>query len=176
MPSIHFAINRLDPTPIGPLWLGISDHGLAAVHIGDDQARFLAFIRRRGQVQWNVDRAATAEASRQIAAYLAGDLRAFDLPIDWSALTPFQQQVLRLVSTIPYGQVTTYGDLATRLGMPKAARAVGRANAANPLPLVIPCHRVIGRDGGLHGYGAPQGVQTKAWLLRLEGVWLKIRS
>jgi methylated-DNA-[protein]-cysteine S-methyltransferase len=73
---------------------------------------------------------------------------------------------------IPYGHVTTYGDLARQLGVPRAARAVGRAQATNPMPLVIPCHRVIGSDGGLHGYGAGDGLQTKAWLLHLEGASL----
>jgi methylated-DNA-[protein]-cysteine S-methyltransferase len=111
----------------------------------------------------------TASATRQIGEYLRGERREFDLPIDWTVLTPFQQRALRATYEIPYGQVATYGELARRLDQPGAARAVGRAEATNPMPLVIPCHRLIGADGGLHGYGAGVGLETKAWLLRLEG-------
>jgi O-6-methylguanine DNA methyltransferase len=74
-----------------------------------------------------------------------------------------------VVYAIPYGEVLTYADIAAQIGHPHASRAVGRANATNPMPLVIPCHRVIGRDGKLHGYGGRGGLQTKEWLLRMEG-------
>ena len=90
------------------------------------------------------------------------------MSIDWSVLTPFQERALRATYDIPYGRVKTYGEIAQLLGNPRAARAVGRAEATNPMPLVIPCHRVIGSDGGLHGYGAGEGLATKAWLLELE--------
>jgi methylated-DNA-[protein]-cysteine S-methyltransferase len=79
---------------------------------------------------------------------------------------------LRAVHAIPYGRLSTYGEIAAQIGNPKSVRAVGRANATNPIPIVIPCHRVIGSDGKLHGYGAPGGLETKAWLLRMEGSWL----
>jgi methylated-DNA-[protein]-cysteine S-methyltransferase len=105
----------------------------------------------------------------QLDDYLQGKRHAFDLAIDWSPLTPFQRDVLQLVYTIPYGQTRTYGEIASELGKPGAARAAGQANATNPMPLVIPCHRVLGSDGHLHGYGGAGGVETKAWLLRLEG-------
>jgi methylated-DNA-[protein]-cysteine S-methyltransferase len=110
-----------------------------------------------------------AEALRQLDAYFAGHLRAFDLPIDWDTMRPFQQQVLRLAAAIPHGQVRTYGELAIALGGAGHARAVGRALATNPIGIVLPCHRVIGADGGLHGFSAAGGLATKAWLLRLEG-------
>ncbi len=89
--------------------------------------------------------------------------------IDWSVLTPFQQKVLQATLAIPYGQTRTYAEIAQQVGKPRAARAVGRAEATNPMPVVIPCHRVIGSDGKLHGYGAGEGLPTKAWLLELEG-------
>ena len=115
------------------------------------------------------DPAKVQPALAQIGEYLGGRRRSFDLPIDWSVMTPFQQQVLRETVAVQYGQTTTYGELAGRIGRPRAARAVGRAQATNPMPLVIPCHRVLGSDGGLHGYGAGEGLKTKEWLLRLEG-------
>ena len=92
--------------------------------------------------------------------------------MDWSVLTPFQAEVLQAVYTIPYGRLLTYKDIAEQIGKPGAVRAVGRANATNPMPIIIPCHRVLGADGKLHGYSAPGGLETKAWLLRLEGSWL----
>jgi methylated-DNA-[protein]-cysteine S-methyltransferase len=85
-------------------------------------------------------------------------------------MSPFQVQALQLTLNIPYGQTSTYKEIALRLGKPLSARAVGRAEATNPIPLVIPCHRVLGSDGGLHGYGGPGGIKLKAWLLALERV------
>ena len=89
--------------------------------------------------------------------------------MDWSALgSDFQRSALRAVAAIPYGETRTYGEIAAQIGRPQAPRAVGRANATNPMPLVIPCHRVIGTDGKLHGYGGRGGLKTKQWLLDLE--------
>lgn len=112
------------------------------------------------------------EGARQLAEYLAWQRRRFDLAIDWSSMPAVQAEVLRMVWEIPYGEVRTYGQLAAALGKPKASRAVGNANARNPLPLIIPCHRVMGADGGLRGYGGPGGTATKAWLLKMEGALL----
>ena len=108
-------------------------------------------------------------ARDQIEAYLRGNLKQFDLPIDWSTSTAFQQQVLKETCKIAYGQVKTYADIANALGNPKAIRAVGGAVARNPMPLVIPCHRVVSLHGKLRGYSGRGGVQTKAWLLQMEG-------
>ncbi len=101
--------------------------------------------------------------------YVDGDRREFRFKIDWSSMkSDFQRTVLRRVVKIPCGQTRTYGQIASEIGRPGASRAVGRANATNPMPLVIPCHRVVGADGGLHGYGGAGGLRTKAWLLRME--------
>jgi methylated-DNA-[protein]-cysteine S-methyltransferase len=182
----HAWIGVLESTPLGPVWVAVSKRGLVAVEIGgDDGGRrtndegvaveggivpeaIVRVVRRLGFSQVAVDQERTGEALRQIAEYLQGERQVFDLPIDWSVLTSFQEQALRATYAIPCGQTTTYGAIARGLGKPRAARAVGRAEATNPMPLVIPCHRVLGADGGLHGYGAGKGLETKKWLLELE--------
>ena len=108
-------------------------------------------------------------ARRQLQAYFDGELTAFDLPL-LPAGTPFQRRVWAALAAIPFGRTRSYGDIATALGDPKSVRAVGLANGRNPLPIVLPCHRVIGKDGRLIGYGG--GLWRKEWLLRHEGVLL----
>lgn len=114
---------------------------------------------------WQKDDAPFSETIDQVRAYFAGKLQAFDFPLRPEG-TPFQQQVWKQLQTIPYGETISYGRLAQRLGKPKAARAVGLANARNPISLVIPCHRVIGSNGHLTGYGA--GLRIKEALLAHE--------
>lgn len=109
------------------------------------------------------------EAARQLTAYFAGERRSFDLPLR-PAGTPFQQAVWSALQEIPYGEVRSYAQIAARIGRPKATRAVGMANHRNPLPILIPCHRVIGSSGALTGYGG--GLSVKERLLRLEGYYL----
>ena len=182
----HAWIGVLESTPLGPVWVAVSERGLVAVEFGEEDERrmtndegalemiatkveaIVRTVHRLGFDYVVVDQERTGEALRQISEYLQGQRQVFDLPIDWSVLTPFQEQALRATSGIPCGQTTTYGAIARGMGKPRAARAVGRAEATNPMPLVIPCHRVLGADGGLHGYGAGSGLETKAWLLRLE--------
>ena len=161
-------IGEIDSTPLGPIWVAVSEQGLVGVEVSPDQGVLVTLLKRFGFEEVLVDEAKTAAATHQISQYLQGERKNFDLPIDWSLLTPFQEQALRATFAIPYGEVMTYGEIAHQLGNPRAARAVGRAEATNPMPLVIPCHRVIGSDGGLHGYGAGEGLATKAWLLELE--------
>ena len=161
-------IGETPSTPLGPIWVAVSDRGLVAVEVNPDQEKITQHLIRAGYHQIVRDQTKTAAALQEISEYLHGERETFELPIDWSVLTPFQVRALRATFEIPYGQVSTYGEIARRVGKPRAARAVGRAEATNPMPLVIPCHRVIGADGGLHGYGAGEGLATKAWLLELE--------
>ncbi len=109
------------------------------------------------------------DASAQLTEYFSGIRQQFSLPLDISALTPFHQKVLNLCLQIPFGSVLSYGELALQAGSNGAARAVGAVMAGNPLPVIIPCHRVIGSDRSLHGYAAPEGIAAKANLLELEG-------
>ncbi len=111
-------------------------------------------------------------AYRWLVDYFKGQNRAVDFPIDWVQFTPFQRCTLEEVYAIPYGEVATYKAIAIRICKPSAIRAVAHANATNPLPIVIPCHRVIGSDRLLHGYSGPGGLEFKAFLLRLEGLSL----
>lgn len=161
-------IGEASPTPLGTIWVAQSERGLIAVEIQGEQKDFSQKLKRQGFGRVVVDQQRVAEAVRQLVEYLEGKRKSFDLPVDWHGMSPFQEQVLRSTAAIPYGQVSTYGELAHSIGRPGAARAVGGAEATNPMPLVIPCHRVIGSDGKLHGYGAPGGLETKAWLLQLE--------
>ncbi|MCI0580006.1 MAG: methylated-DNA--[protein]-cysteine S-methyltransferase [Chloroflexi bacterium] len=166
-------IGQVESTPLGPIWLALSEYGLAAVQIQADEAGFRRALARHPAGPVVFDAEATAGVVQQLDDYLHGRRRDFDLSIDWSDLNAFQEAALRATLAIPYGEVRTYGQIAQQLGHSLgAARAVGRAMATNPMPIIIPCHRVLGADGSLHGYGAPGGITTKAWLLRLEGYHL----
>jgi methylated-DNA-[protein]-cysteine S-methyltransferase len=161
-------IGLLPTSPVGPLWVAVSEEGLVAVEWSMSQADFSRLIATRIHCAAVYDESCTAEPLDQIAEYLAGKRRQFDLPLDLSTHSVFQRNVLNLTYQIPYGHTSTYKDIAIRLGKMNAARAVGRVEATNPIPLVIPCHRVLGTDGSLHGYGGPGGIKLKAWLLELE--------
>lgn len=156
---------KLTESPLGVIWVAVSDQGLVSVSYGNEASDL---ARRRGFVEPQLSFERTSQALQQIEEYLQGERQKFTLSIDWTGLTPFQKQILEATCNIPFGETTTYKALALQAGKPRAARAVGRAQALNPMPLVIPCHRVVGTDGGLHGYNGPQGVQTKAWLLAME--------
>ena len=139
---------------------------------GDNEAlHFLSFPSGHKafgpRPDWYQSETPFAEVRRQLAAYFAGDLQAFDLSLHLSG-TDFQNRVWRYLADIPFGETRTYGQIAADLGAPKASRAVGAANGNNPLPIILPCHRVIGANGKLTGFGG--GLPTKAYLLRHEGV------
>jgi methylated-DNA-[protein]-cysteine S-methyltransferase len=159
-------------TPIGPLLLAATEEGLVLVAFNADErtaARAVESTGRRLGCATVEDAARMAPVTAQLDAYFAGALKDFDLPLDWSLITGFQRRVLReLAEGVPYGAVVGYQDLADRVGEPDAARAVGGAMGANPLPVVVPCHRVVESDGGIGGFGG--GLEIKRTLLALEGV------
>jgi O-6-methylguanine DNA methyltransferase len=145
-------------SPLGPLLLGAEDGALTLLWMSPLPERETGGADAR-------DRAVLAAARDQLEAYFAGDLTAFHLPLA-PVGTPFQQRVWSALAEIPFGETVSYGSLASRLGRPGAARAVGLANGSNPISIIIPCHRVIGSDGRLTGYGG--GIDRKAWLLDHE--------
>ncbi len=159
---------ELNGTPIGDLRLAASDFGLVAVEWAESQPEFDAFLARlKRPIQ--PDERRIKPYARELAEYLNGKRTAFTIPIDWTIFRPFQREALQAIFRIPYGETRTYAEIAAQINRPRAYRAVGRANATNPMPLVIPCHRVIGTDGKLHGYGGGEGLPTKEWLLKMEG-------
>lgn len=167
--NLSLYTGQLFGTPIGDLWLAVSQDGLAAVWCNTSVEAFEARLAKRFKRQVNYDQQKVKAAATEIAEYLEGLRRHFTLVIDWTLLPPFQQAVLQATYAIPYGETRTYKEIAEQVGRHHAARAVGRAEATNPMPLVVPCHRVIGTDGKLHGYGLGEGLKTKEWLLKLEG-------
>ena len=148
-------------SPVGPLFLAADAQGLRAIEFRDNRHPV-----RRGDGWREGDSPLLRQARAQLGEYFAGRRRGFDLPLAPQG-TPFQQSVWMALATIPYGQTTSYTGLAARVGRPTAMRAVGAANGRNPLPIVLPCHRVIGADGSLTGFGG--GLPTKQFLLKLEG-------
>ena len=159
-------------TRVGPLFVAVNDRGLVALDFGLSEQEFVARVAQRTKATLIRSDDQAAEALRQVQEYLDGKRTRFDLALDMSALSEFQRRVLTTALKIPRGKVLTYHDVAKAIGKPKAARAVGQALGHNPVPIVIPCHRVLGSDGSLHGYSGGGGIQTKAWLLQLEGARL----
>ena len=146
-------------TPIGELLLAGEDDALCLVSFPEGS------MRRDPDPDWIYNEKPFAAARQQLAEYFAGERRTFDLPLKLSG-TEFQMSVLHALQQIPYGETTSYADIAERIGRPKAVRAVGAANGRNPIPIIVPCHRVIGSHGDLTGFGG--GLDTKEALLRLE--------
>ncbi len=169
MNNDHVFFGNIKPTPLGEVWAALSPRGLVTVDFGIPRASFDRAVRKQTGSKIEYAPKRVRDVLLQIKEYLMGRRRAFDFPIDWSVLSSdFQRDALRAVFAIPYGETRAYAEIAAQIGHPQAFRAVGRANAANPMPLVIPCHRVIGTDGKLRGYGGKGGLKTKAWLLKME--------
>jgi methylated-DNA-[protein]-cysteine S-methyltransferase len=146
-------------TPIGELLLAGEEGALSMIGFPKGS------MRREPEADWIFNEKPLAIACTQLTEYFAGRRKAFDLSLKLNG-TEFQVSVLEALQDIPYGQTTSYGEIAKRIGRPKAVRAVGAANGRNPIPIVIPCHRVIGSTGDLTGFGG--GLDTKEALLRLE--------
>ncbi|HSN52284.1 MAG TPA: methylated-DNA--[protein]-cysteine S-methyltransferase [Woeseiaceae bacterium] len=146
-------------TPIGELLLAGDDAALCLVGFPGGS------MRRDPEPGWIYNEKPFAVARQQLTEYFAGERREFDLPLKLDG-TEFQMSVLQALQQIPYGETTSYAEIAERIGRPKAVRAVGAANGRNPIPIIVPCHRVIGSHGELTGFGG--GLDTKEALLRLE--------
>lgn len=158
-------------TPVGPMLLMVRDDCIIGLEFDDQPERYLKDLRRRFGAFDFKETANPCGFSDRLRAYYAGDIRAVDdLPTEGGG-TPFQERVWAELRRIPAGTSISYGELAVRLGDKKATRAVGLANGRNPISVVVPCHRVIGADGSLTGYGG--GVPRKKWLLAHEGVPLR---
>lgn len=168
MPLNRFMVICVCPTPLGQLTLAASTHGLAGAWFEDQQHRPPALCGA-GNAAWPSAPAhpVLREAAGQIEAYFSGALKTFELPLDLSAGTDFQQAVWQALLALPRGQTCTYGELSQRIGRPSAVRATGGAIGRNPLSVIVPCHRVIGQGGALTGYAA--GLARKRALLQLEG-------
>jgi len=146
-------------TPIGELLLAGEEGALSMIGFPKGS------MRREPEPDWIFNEKPLERARVQLSEYFAGDRQEFDLPLQLHG-TEFQVSVLKALQDIPYGETTSYGEIAKRIGRPKAVRAVGAANGRNPIPIVVPCHRVIGSTGDLTGFGG--GLDTKEALLRLE--------
>jgi methylated-DNA-[protein]-cysteine S-methyltransferase len=153
-------------TPVGVLLLAANEDGLREI-------TFSKHPRVPPKSDWQEAPAGFSEAIRQLRAYFAGELEEFRIRLAPQG-TEFQQRVWTELSRIPYGQTVSYGELARRIGSPNACRAVGLANGSNPIPIIIPCHRVIGANGKLTGYGG--GLPVKEKLLALEKGQLRLLS
>ena len=161
--------DALRDSPIGPLFVAVSDQGVVAIEFGTDEMSFVDELEARHGVKAIRSMERVSPAMSQVLQYLSGDRREFEVEVDLRDSTKFQQSVLNAASDVPPGYVVTYGEIAARIGKPQSARAVGQALAHNPIPIIVPCHRVVAADGSLTGYSGAGGIDTKAHLLRLEG-------
>jgi O-6-methylguanine DNA methyltransferase len=157
--SAHTTID----SPIGPLTLVTREGGLAGIYMTEH--RHIPPQETFGPRVTVTGHPVLARTAEQLAAYFAGEAPTFDIGLSTSG-TPFQRRVWAALRDIPYGETVSYGELAAVLGQPTASRAVGLANGKNPVSIIVPCHRVVGADGSMTGYGG--GVERKRWLLGFE--------
>ncbi|MHB8631989.1 MAG: methylated-DNA--[protein]-cysteine S-methyltransferase [Candidatus Limnocylindria bacterium] len=155
-------------SPLGPLWVAIGPKGVTTIHYGDEPSE--GELRRLVRVYGPAvvpDHRRSSVLARELDQYFNGRRRAFDVEVDLSGLTSFQTKILAATAKIPFGAVSTYRAVARRAGNERAARAAGGALNANPIPIIVPCHRVVGSNGSLVGYAG--GLDVKRRLLAIEG-------
>ena len=158
---------RVVDSPLGPLWIAVGPKGVLSIHYGaePDAGELARIVRTYGPGVLPDPRRADAVA-RELDQYFAGKRRSFDLPVDLSPLTDFQRRILHATAQVDFGEVSTYAKVARRAGNEKASRAAGQALGGNPIPIVVPCHRILASDGSLGGYAG--GLDAKRRLLQLE--------
>lgn len=156
----------LADSPIGPLVVAVTEHGLCRISFDVEPEREIEILARTHGARVLRSPGPLASVRRELEEYFEGHRRVFDLAVDIARLAPFQRLVLTELARVPYGETATYGALAARIGKPRAARAVGGALNRNPIPIVLPCHRVVGASGSLVGYAG--GLERKQTLLELE--------
>jgi methylated-DNA-[protein]-cysteine S-methyltransferase len=154
-------------SPVGPLLVAATDRGVIRISYHPDPAEHLEHLARLAGPRVLRSPHRVEPARRQLDEYFDGRRHTFELDVDLRGTAPFTERVLTELARVPYGETTTYGTLAARVGSPTAARAVGMVMNRNPIPIVLPCHRVVGATGSLVGYAG--GLQRKERLLRLEG-------
>ena len=170
-PTIY--LNILQTEKLGLIGVAVTAKGLRRLRMFQKSDKtFLVLNESYQEGEYTFSDQETKPVIEQLQAYLNYEIKQFSLPIDWSGFTAFQKDVLQETLSIPYGETRTYGQVAAAIGNPKASRAVGQAEKSNQVPLVIPCHRVIGSDGSLTGYGGKDNTDLKAWLLDFEKVGL----
>jgi methylated-DNA-[protein]-cysteine S-methyltransferase len=163
--DVDIAYTHVD-SPLGPLLLAATHAGLVRISFFDDDA-VLDELARRVSPRILEAPARLDRARRELDEYFAGTRMRFDLPLDWVLASDFSRRILTATAAIEFGQTGTYGGVAAAAGNPKAARAAGRALNTNPIPVVVPCHRIVGANGALVGYAG--GLERKLTLLELEG-------
>ena len=162
---------------LGPIWIAATNEGVCSLRFDEDSASFIAYLATRVITAEAPSILYSPEETRPYSDALLDYMEERvpipdDLPVNLHQMTDFQQQILNLVHQIPYGATTTYGEIADQIENPNASRAIGQVLRANPVPIIIPCHRVISSDGTLGGYGGVIGSKRKITLLKHEGVIL----
>ena len=152
-------------TPLGLIRIVADESAVLAVGFYPERNRKLARFEMTGEEGSNE---LTSKAATQLEEYFAGERKVFELPVSFGKQTPFAQDILDCLSGVPYGEILSYGSLANVSGHPNSARAVGRVMAANPIPIIVPCHRIVGATGKMTGYSGGDGISTKEWLLAFE--------
>lgn len=165
---------RVISSPFGPLTAAEDAAGIFMLWFGAPEENFKKAVKKLTKMELGTEGGVVTERlSQQLSAYFSGQLQSFDVPLSLYG-TAFQKSVWLANYQVPFGKMVHYGDLANQIGNPRACRAIGGAMGKNPIPIVVPCHRVVGKSGALTGFSAPGGLLTKIKLLELEGIHYEI--